>query len=60
MPGEYQCPHCASRVDTYPDPGGGEFQEYIEDCAICCHANRIIATLDATSGEFEIEALPDI
>jgi hypothetical protein len=59
MHGEYRCPHCGSRVDTYPDPGGGEAQEYIEDCAICCHPNRIIAMLDSASDEYDIHAFAD-
>jgi hypothetical protein len=59
MHGEYMCPHCGSNVDTYPDPGGGDEQEYIEDCAICCHPNRIVATLDAECSEFEIQAFAE-
>jgi hypothetical protein len=58
--GEYRCPHCSSRVDTYTDPGGGEHQEYIEDCPICCHPNRITATLDPYVDEFNIQAFADI
>ena len=54
------CPHCSSRVDTYPDPGGGEQQEYIEDCAICCHPNRIVATLDPHTDEFDVQAFAEI
>ncbi len=57
--GEYVCPHCGNRVDTYPDPGGGKVQEYIEDCAVCCHPNRIMATRDAASDEFEIRAFAE-
>ncbi len=54
------CPHCFSRVDTCPDPGGGEQQEYIEDCPICCHPSRIIATLDSFGDQFDIQAYAEI
>lgn len=45
------CPHCGEPVDTYPDPGGGDVQQYVEDCAVCCRplvvfARRIEGTQD--------------
>ena len=60
MFGEYNCPHCSSLVDTCPDPGGGEYQEYIEDCPICCHPNRILATLDSSADQFDVQAFAEI
>ncbi len=30
------CPYCGEPIDSFVDPGGGELQEYIEDCAVCC------------------------
>ena len=30
------CPHCGETTDVALDPGGGEEQEYIEDCQVCC------------------------
>ena len=49
------CPHCGEPVDTWPDPGGGDEQEYVEDCAVCCRPNRIRATYDASERAFRIE-----
>jgi Cysteine-rich CPXCG len=56
----YQCPHCGEQVDTAPDQGGGEEQEYVEDCPVCCRPNLIRATYSADEDEFHIEASPEI
>ena len=60
MASEYLCPHCGELVDTDPDPGGGELQEYIEDCPVCCHPNRLQASLQGHEDGYEIAAYPDI
>jgi hypothetical protein len=49
----YICPHCGEEVDTTPDPGGGDEQEYIEDCPVCCRPNVIHAVLQ--DGAFVVE-----
>jgi len=30
------CPYCGAENDIAIDPGNGESQEYVEDCAVCC------------------------
>jgi hypothetical protein len=30
------CPHCGKPNEIALDPGGGEDQEYVEDCQVCC------------------------
>ena len=59
MSAAYPCPHCGEEVDTYPDPGGGPHQEYIEDCPVCCRPNRIIASLLEESDGYEVRAFSD-
>jgi hypothetical protein len=54
------CPHCAELIDTFPDPGGGERQEYIEDCSVCCRAILFTASLDESTGEFAVEVSADV
>lgn len=54
------CPHCGEIIDTFPDPGGGESQEYIEDCSVCCRPILFTATLDEDSGEYAVDASPDV
>jgi hypothetical protein len=56
----YICPHCGERVDTEPDPGGGLLQEYIEDCAVCCRSNRIVATFSANDDTYAVEVFAEI
>jgi hypothetical protein len=48
------CPHCGERIDTFPDPGGGDDQEYIEDCAVCCRPIAFHATRDPDTDEIVI------
>jgi hypothetical protein len=33
---ELVCPFCGQVDALYVDPGGGEHQTYVEDCAVCC------------------------
>ncbi len=40
------CPHCGEPLETYPDPGGGVDQDYVEDCAVCCRPLRLHARYD--------------
>jgi hypothetical protein len=30
------CPYCGAFNEIGLDPGGGEEQEYVEDCQVCC------------------------
>jgi hypothetical protein len=56
----YSCPHCGEEVDTYPDPGGGDYQDYIEDCPVCCRPNRIHATCSPEEGEYIVEVSVEV
>jgi hypothetical protein len=55
----YTCPHCGEEVDTDPDGGGGDEQEYIEDCPVCCRPNRIVATFSADEDGFLVQAFAE-
>jgi len=54
------CPHCGEPLETYPDPGGGEEQDYVEDCAVCCRPIRFLAVYDEDLGEFRVETSAEI
>jgi hypothetical protein len=56
----YTCPHCGENVDTDPDLGGGQSQQYIEDCAVCCRPNRIRARYSRDLDDYVIDADADI
>jgi hypothetical protein len=60
QPGWYLCPHCGEAVDTCPDPGDGEQQEYVEDCPVCCRPNLISATYSPEDDGFHIEVSAEI
>lgn len=30
------CPYCNELIEISLDPGGGESQQYVEDCEVCC------------------------
>jgi hypothetical protein len=55
----YSCPHCGEAVDTSPDLGGGEEQDYVEDCPVCCRPNQIHASYDADEDAFSVEAVAE-
>lgn len=54
----FACPYCGEPTDAFPDLDGGERQELIEDCVVCCRPIRILAEWSEDSADFEIEASP--
>lgn len=38
---EVTCPHCGETMSIALDPAGGEAQEYVEDCQVCCRPWRV-------------------
>ena len=52
----YACPSCFQAVDTFPDPGGGGNQTYVEDCPLCCRPNVLTASWDEALGAWTIAA----
>jgi predicted DCC family thiol-disulfide oxidoreductase YuxK len=43
---EASCPYCGERVEVIIDAGGGERQEYIEDCPVCCQPWEVMIEHD--------------
>jgi hypothetical protein len=39
--GSYVCPSCGEQIVIPVDPSGGEEQQYVEDCPVCCNPNLI-------------------
>ncbi len=46
----YDCPVCGERNELLIDPTGGEKQEFVEDCAVCCNPLVIAVRLVAEGG----------
>jgi hypothetical protein len=42
------CPYCGEPVEIALDPGSGDHQEYVEDCAVCCQPWRVSVIYDST------------
>ena len=54
------CPHCGEPLDAFVDPVGGERQDYVEDCAVCCRPIRFVAVQDPESGDYGVEVYAEI
>ena len=37
----YICPTCGEQIVIPVDPSGGNEQQYVEDCPVCCNPNVI-------------------
>jgi hypothetical protein len=44
--GLVQCPYCGEELELFVDDGGGPFQEYVEDCQVCCRPMRVVVSVD--------------
>ena len=42
--GEVVCPYCGEVNEVMIDPGGGNNQDYVEDCQVCCRPWRVLVT----------------
>ena len=40
------CPYCGEGVEIPVDQAGGEVQEYVEDCAVCCQPWSVRVSVD--------------
>ncbi|HEY3280453.1 MAG TPA: CPXCG motif-containing cysteine-rich protein [Gemmatimonadales bacterium] len=51
------CPYCGEVNEIALDAGGGAFQEYEEDCQVCCRPWRVTVTYDDAGGA-SVTAVP--
>ena len=54
---DYVCPHCGETIQLAVDPSGGDRQDYIEDCPVCCNPNLLHVMFDG-EGNATVEAEP--
>jgi uncharacterized Zn finger protein len=40
------CPYCGESIEHVVDSAGGESQEYVEDCEVCCRPWTVRVTID--------------
>lgn len=43
---DVSCPYCGAGVEMIVDAVGGDVQEYVEDCEVCCQPWSVRVTLD--------------
>lgn len=48
------CPHCGEEAEMTLDPSGGDQQEYIEDCEVCCNPWSVTVHYDV-EGKVEVQ-----
>ena len=51
------CPYCGEENEVGVDPGGGDTQDYVEDCQVCCQPWRVSVHYSG-DGHAEITAIP--
>ncbi len=51
------CPYCGEEVSVSIDPGGGETQEYVEDCEVCCNPWKVTVRYSGGAAEVNLEPL---
>ncbi|HMA44682.1 MAG TPA: CPXCG motif-containing cysteine-rich protein [Gemmatimonadales bacterium] len=44
------CPHCGEVNTLALDPGSGPWQEYVEDCQVCCRPWRVVVRYSGDGG----------
>jgi hypothetical protein len=54
------CPYCGESVEMILDASGGETQEYVEDCEVCCQPWAVRVTIDQDGvPHVDVQALDD-
>jgi hypothetical protein len=51
------CPYCNETVEISIDPGGGEAQQYVEDCEVCCQPWTVNVQYNG-DGSAEVSVMP--
>jgi hypothetical protein len=52
-----RCPYCWEENPIALDPGSGSFQEYVEDCQVCCRPWTVrVSYRDDGTAEVDVEA----
>jgi len=44
------CPWCGETVELLIDPSGGDSQDYVEDCEVCCRPWHVSVAVDLAGG----------
>ncbi len=50
------CPYCGESVTVAVDAGSGSFQQYVEDCQVCCNPWQV--SVRFIGGSLTVEVTP--
>lgn len=56
--GSYRCDACGEEIVAPLDISGGQSQQYVEDCPVCCRPNVIFVEFDE-NGSAQVWAEPE-
>ena len=54
----YVCGSCGEEIVVPLDPAGGEHQQYVEDCPVCCVPNEVFVDYDE-DGSARVTSRPE-
>jgi len=55
----FTCAFCLEKNSVFVDPGGGETQQYVEDCQVCCRPNRLSVYWNDGENAYVIDSEPE-
>lgn len=53
------CPYCGEAIDLSVDESGGDSQQYVEDCAVCCQPMEVTVTLEGEDCSISVQRLDE-
>lgn len=59
MDSYFTCAFCLESNSIFVDPGGGDGQQYVEDCQVCCRPNSLTIVWDDESQEYTASSEPE-
>jgi len=55
---EFSCAYCGEANVLFVDMTAGEYQQYIEDCQVCCQPNTLYISVDEEAMAASVTADP--
>jgi Cysteine-rich CPXCG len=55
----FMCAYCFEENDTVVDGSGALYQQYVEDCQVCCKPNLLTISIDPERETATVTAEPE-
>lgn len=59
MDSVFTCSFCFEANSIFVDPAGGSFQQYVEDCQVCCRPNTLFISWNEETETFDAHSEPE-